>query len=469
MIASFENKVKLKSKVSVKKFENILYDRLSIWRDNLENNFVEECPGIPDVLFENSTDVIKFPPNLNSAERRAVHNVATRLQIFHASCGVGSDRYVFISKTKKSLDELNTSSELKSCWYNPTIPKVKHLPISTSFDITEMKILRVYLENIAFSSLSYYINLKGPSDLSHMNSIESIQYRLIDNIDSLNSMIQNLTSCYVIGFDTEMHYYRSYYGITCIIQISTCEYNYIIDCYTLWDHIPNALSPIFGSPNILKIGHGIEGGDIPSLFRDFGIIIVNVFDTQIASSILGISATNINSYNTNIIPNNNNNQNEEIILNDDGNNINDDNDDLDIDELKNINIKKNTQGVGLTSLLKYYNCPLHNIITEKKKEMKSFDWRLRPMTTDMLLYTATDVHFLIPLYNLLARQLLLSNGVPSGGFYELQKKLKLQLEEFHDASSSPNTTRLLSPIRREESYMEESFTEVSVVIIFLYV
>lgn len=55
----------------------------------------------------------------------------------------------------------------------------------------------------------------------------------------------------------------------------------------LWGLIYPFLGPIFSNPKIVKIGHGIMGGDIPALFRDFGIVVVSAFDTQEASSFLG--------------------------------------------------------------------------------------------------------------------------------------------------------------------------------------
>lgn len=35
-----------------------------------------------------------------------------------------------------------------------------------------------------------------------------------------------------------------------------------------------------------QIGHAIRGCDVPSLFRDFGIVIINVVDTQVRLSVL---------------------------------------------------------------------------------------------------------------------------------------------------------------------------------------
>jgi 3'-5' exonuclease len=105
----------------------------------------------------------------------------------------------------------------------------------------------------------------------------------------------------------------------------------------------------------VKIGHGIMGGDIPALFRDFGIIVVNAFDTQEASGFLGRT------------------------------------------------------GVGLAALLDLWGCPLKREIATLKDRMKHADWRLRPLTDVMLRYATLDVHYLVSLYKLQVRELLLSS------------------------------------------------------------
>lgn len=123
----------------------------------------------------------------------------------------------------------------------------------------------------------------------------------------------------------------------------------------LWDLIGPLLGPIFANPNIVMIGHGIMGGDIPALFRDFGIIVVNAFDTQEASGYLGRT------------------------------------------------------GVGLAALLDLWGCPLKREIATLKDRMKHADWRLRPLTDVMLRYATLDVHYLVSLYKLQVRELLLSS------------------------------------------------------------
>ena len=122
----------------------------------------------------------------------------------------------------------------------------------------------------------------------------------------------------------------------------------------LWDLIGTYLGPIFANPKIVKIGHGTMGGDIPALFRDFGIIVVNAFDTQEASGILGRT------------------------------------------------------GVGLAALLDLWGCPLRRELATLKDQMKNTDWRIRPMSEIMLQYATLDVHYLVSLYKLQFRELLLS-------------------------------------------------------------
>ena len=123
----------------------------------------------------------------------------------------------------------------------------------------------------------------------------------------------------------------------------------------LWDLIGPLLGPIFANPNIVMIGHGIMGGDIPALYRDFGIIVVNAFDTQEASGFLGRT------------------------------------------------------GVGLAALLDLWGCPLKREIATLKDRMKHADWRLRPLSDVMLRYATLDVHYLVSLYKLQVRELLLSS------------------------------------------------------------
>lgn len=82
----------------------------------------------------------------------------------------------------------------------------------------------------------------------------------------------------------ENHHVKSYDGYLCLMQITTIREsgdlaNYIIDVLLLRDKIVQYLEPIFESTKILKIFHGCLHSDISWLHRDFGMIVLNVFDT----------------------------------------------------------------------------------------------------------------------------------------------------------------------------------------------
>ena len=55
--------------------------------------------------------------------------------------------------------------------------------------------------------------------------------------------------------DLEHHNYRSYQGITSLIQISSLNQDYIIDPFPIWEDLI-LLNSITTNPKILKILHG---------------------------------------------------------------------------------------------------------------------------------------------------------------------------------------------------------------------
>lgn len=98
------------------------------------------------------------------------------------------------------------------------------------------------------------------------------------------------------------------------------------------------LNKVFASPDIVKVLHGAES-DIIWLQRDFGLYIVNLFDTFHASQSLG-----------------------------------------------------RTTGHSLKSLLAEYT----TFVPDKRYQLA--DWRLRPLPAEMMLYARSDTHFLLHVY-----------------------------------------------------------------------
>ena len=91
------------------------------------------------------------------------------------------------------------------------------------------------------------IETSADSLVANYKSTSDTEAIYVDNAKSLNNMIDDLKLFNVIGVDVEHHGYRSFLGITCLIQISTIEKDYIVDPFPLWNdgHLTK-LNEIFG-------------------------------------------------------------------------------------------------------------------------------------------------------------------------------------------------------------------------------
>jgi len=127
------------------------------------------------------------------------------------------------------------------------------------------------------------------------------------------------------------------------MQISTRKEDYLIDTIALHD-VMGMLRPVFANPSICKIFHGADN-DVLWLQRDFHIYVVNMFDTAKACEILSKPQK------------------------------------------------------SLAYLLEVY-C---EVTTDKT--MQRGDWRLRPLTPEMIEYARTDAHYLLYIANCLASEL----------------------------------------------------------------
>jgi len=145
-----------------------------------------------------------------------------------------------------------------------------------------------------------------------------------------------------VAVDLEMDSLHHYQEKVCLIQISTRKENWLIDPLELKDLSP--LSAPFGNPAIVTVMHGADY-DIRSLHRDFGIEVKNLFDTMIASRLIGIT------------------------------------------------------DFGLAALLKA------RFGIELNKKYQKADWSKRPLSAEMCDYAVADTSDLLPLYDQLRAEL----------------------------------------------------------------
>ncbi|KAF2587583.1 hypothetical protein F2Q70_00036171 [Brassica cretica] len=95
-------------------------------------------------------------------------------------------------------------------------------------------------------------------DISEMKpveplSLEGIPFKLVEEINDLKDLAAKLSSVDEFAVDLEHNQYRSFQGLTCLMQISTRTEDYIVDTFKLWDHVGTYLRDIFKDPKKKKV------------------------------------------------------------------------------------------------------------------------------------------------------------------------------------------------------------------------
>ncbi|XP_064459624.1 exosome complex component 10-like isoform X2 [Ornithodoros turicata] len=174
--------------------------------------------------------------------------------------------------------------------------------------------------------------------------LDETPYMFVSTVEDLQKMCKDLMKQKEIAVDVEHHSYRTFQGITCLVQISTRQTDYIVDTLAL-RHELHVLNEIFTHPKIIKVFHGADM-DVQWLQRDFGIYLVGLFDTGQAARVLNFSH------------------------------------------------------FSLAFLLRHY-CGI-----EPDKQFQLADWRIRPLPREMVRYAREDTHYLLYIYDRLRKDLL---------------------------------------------------------------
>jgi ribonuclease D len=108
--------------------------------------------------------------------------------------------------------------------------------------------------------------------------------RWISTTGELAELVGSLAGRRAIALDTEsdsLHHHREK---VCLVQIGVEEGGWLVDPLAARDLSP--LAPLLADPNVVKVLHGADY-DVTTLKRDFAFTFANVFDTMIASRVLG--------------------------------------------------------------------------------------------------------------------------------------------------------------------------------------
>ncbi len=167
-------------------------------------------------------------------------------------------------------------------------------------------------------------------------------YQYIDTREDLEGFVHQARDAEIIALDIEGDSMFHFQEKVCLIQMAANGKTVVIDPLVVKDL--SLIKPILENPEIPKVIHGADY-DIRSIYRDFGIAITNLFDTQLASMYMGWTETSLEAV------------------------------------------------VG-----RHFGVEL-----DKKYQKKN--WSRRPLPEEMVAYAASDVAYLIPLALYLTKEL----------------------------------------------------------------
>ncbi|OKL59137.1 hypothetical protein UA08_05566 [Talaromyces atroroseus] len=209
--------------------------------------------------------------------------------------------------------------------------------------------------------------------------VETTEAVWVDTQEGLAEMIKELKKAKEIAIDLEHHDVHSYHGLVSLMQISTRDKDWVVDTLQPWREDLQQLNEVFTDPKILKVLHG-STMDIVWLQRDLGLYVVGMFDTYHAAVALEYPKRS----------------------------------------------------------LKFLLEKFANYDADKKYQMA--DWRLRPLTEEMLKYARADTHYLLYVYDCMRNELV-ENSSPKNNLvdYVLERSKTEALQRYerpvYDAAS----------------------------------
>ncbi len=206
----------------------------------------------------------------------------------------------------------------------------------------------------------------------------------------------------IVAFDLEANGMHAYPEHICLLQFGTIEDQFIVYPEALGN--ADELRDFFQNEKIEKIFHSCDY-DIRSLYRDYNVVVRNMFDTSVGAQFLGAPQ------------------------------------------------------LGLANVLNRF----HNLEIEKNTKIQKMDWGKRPLSEEELKYAADDVLYLIELRNLLVKNLVKLNRL-TWAEEEIARLTKVRFGENgskEDSFLKIKGARLLKPdqlaVLRELSIFRENF------------
>jgi ribonuclease D len=164
----------------------------------------------------------------------------------------------------------------------------------------------------------------------------------LDHVPEVDRFLSEISNVKELALDTEGASFHRFLDRIYLLQISTREESAIIDPLPIGS--PAKLGQLLESKSVEVVFHDADY-DLRLLHQDYGWHVTNIFDTRVASQLLGIKS------------------------------------------------------FGLAALLEQY----FQVKLDKKHQRA--DWSMRPLTADMLAYAAEDTRYLLQLKDLMKGEL----------------------------------------------------------------
>ncbi|KAL0939670.1 exosome complex exonuclease [Colletotrichum truncatum] len=252
-------------------------------------------------------------------------------------------------------------SPLPATFNSPIVSKKKHKRLKRPFvRVTDSPIRYKHPYETEILEAKYPDRVYEQAEPIPWQPVEKTEPTWVDTYEGVLEMLEELKKAKEIAVDLEHHDYRTYVGLTSLMQISTREKDWIVDTLKPWRQQLQVLNEVFADPNIIKVFHGAYM-DIVWLQRDLGLYVNGLFDTFFACEVL------------------------------------------------------NYPQKSLAFLLSKFA----NFNADKRYQMA--DWRMRPLPTEMLYYARSDTHYLLYVYDKIRNELVMKSdrGNPSTDYIEM--------------------------------------------------
>ncbi|KAM0525393.1 hypothetical protein ACHAPE_000095 [Trichoderma viride] len=198
------------------------------------------------------------------------------------------------------------------------------------------------------SSMQYPDRIFQIQDPIQPQPDETTSATWVDTYEGVLAMLEELKDAKEIAVDLEHHDFRTYIGLVSLLQISTREKDWVVDTLKPWRHKLQVLNEVFADPTIVKVFHGAYM-DMVWLQRDLGLYVNGLFDTFFASDALHYSSRSL---------------------------------------------------AFLLSKFVDFNAD---------KRYQLADWRIRPLSEEMMYYARSDTHYLLYIYDKIRNELVQSS------------------------------------------------------------